>query len=122
MWVEGEGCGPDDDSLRSSSHLVGIQDLPWKRRPRHLTSCRGEDESQDVMDIWQRVAMDSLKFYSGPAMPYPSTGPAGGPTLKRPYSRFRDGLPTGRAACGRVPPHTVRLYETLEKMFIASRL
>jgi hypothetical protein len=41
-----------------------------------------------------------------PAMPDPSRARhlAGGPPLKWPCGRFRDGLPAGRAACGRLLP------------------
>jgi hypothetical protein len=50
-----------------------------------------------------RVAMDSLKYQWGPPYP-PVLRPAGGPFLKRPYGQFRDGLPVGRVACGRLIP------------------
>jgi hypothetical protein len=41
--------------------------------------------------------MDSLKFHLGPPCPT-LLCPAGGPPLKWPYGRFRDGPPTGQAA------------------------
>jgi hypothetical protein len=47
--------------------------------------------------VRQEVAMDSLKFHPGPPCPTPLR-PAGGPSLKRPYSRFRGGLLAGRTA------------------------
>jgi hypothetical protein len=42
------------------------------------------------MGAWQEVAMDSLKLHPGLACPT-LLGPAGGPTLKWPNSRFRTG-------------------------------
>jgi hypothetical protein len=53
------------------------------------------------MGICQGVAMDSLKFH--PALKCRTLlRPAGGPPLKRPYSRFRGSPLTGWAACGRL--------------------
>jgi hypothetical protein len=59
-----------------------------------------------AMGVWQGVAMESLKFHLG--LPCSTLlRPVGGPSLKRPYSRFRGGLPAGWAACGRLlPPRT----------------
>jgi hypothetical protein len=62
--------------------------------------------------VWQRVAIDSLKFHLG--LPCPSLlRPVGGPPLKRPCSSFWGGPPAERAACGRLllfwTPHVVRL-------------
>jgi hypothetical protein len=45
------------------------------------------------MGVWQGVAMDSLKFHSGPLCPT-LLCPAVGPPHKRPYSRFKGGPPT----------------------------
>jgi hypothetical protein len=64
--------------------------------------------------VWQRVAMDSLKFYLG--LPCPTLlRPADRPPLKRTYGCFMGGPPTGRAACGRLlpicRPHPVRECE-----------
>jgi hypothetical protein len=42
-------------------------------------------------------------FYPGPPCPI-LLRPVGGPPLKQPYSRFRDGLPALRAAWGRLLP------------------
>jgi hypothetical protein len=40
-----------------------------------------------------------------PAMPCPTLlRPAGGPSLKWPHDRLRDGSPAGQAACGRLLP------------------
>jgi hypothetical protein len=51
--------------------------------------------------IWQGVAMDSLKFHPGsPCLTV--LCPADRQPLKRPYSRFRGGLPTGWADCCRL--------------------
>jgi hypothetical protein len=65
-----------------------------------------------LMGVWQVVAKDSLKFYSGPPCPT-VLYPTGGPPLKRPYSRFRRDPFRRRAACSRLlplwTPHTVRL-------------
>jgi hypothetical protein len=52
-----------------------------------------------VMGVWQGVAMDSRQFYQGPPC-LTLLCPVGGPSLKRPYSRFRGGLPAGQVACG----------------------
>jgi hypothetical protein len=49
--------------------------------------------SVSSMGVWEGVAMDSLKFYTG--LLYPTLlRPAGEPRLKQPHSRFWDGLPT----------------------------
>jgi hypothetical protein len=69
----------------------------------------------DVMDVWQGVAMDSLKFHLGqPCLTL--LRPACRPPLKRPYSCFRGGPPTGQAAYGRLlplfTPHAVCLWMT----------
>jgi hypothetical protein len=49
------------------------------------------------MGIWKWVEMDSPMFHPGlPCLTL--LRPAGGPPLKRPYGRFRDGLPAERAA------------------------
>jgi hypothetical protein len=62
--------------------------------------------------VWQGVAMDSLKFELGPPC-FTLLRPAGVPTLKQPYGRFRDGQLAGRSACGCFlplwTPHAVRL-------------
>jgi hypothetical protein len=48
-----------------------------------------------AMCVWQGVAMDSLKFYTGP--PYPTLlWPAVGPPPKQPYGCLRSGLQGGR--------------------------
>jgi hypothetical protein len=57
--------------------------------------------------------MDFLKFHPGlPCLIL--LHPAGIPTLKRPYSRFRGGPPAGQVACSRLlplwTPLAVRLY------------
>jgi hypothetical protein len=57
---------------------------------------------------WQEVSTDSLKFHLGPPCPT-LLRPAGGPPLKRPYSRFWGGLPAGRAVCGRLLPPWIAL-------------
>jgi hypothetical protein len=44
--------------------------------------------------VWQGVAMDSLKFHPGPPC-HTLQLAAGGPPLKRPYSRFRGACPQG---------------------------
>jgi hypothetical protein len=41
--------------------------------------------SDFIMGVWQGLAMDTLKFHPGPPCPSPCP-------LKRPYSRFRDGM------------------------------
>jgi hypothetical protein len=56
-----------------------------------------------AMGAWQGVAMDSLKFHPGPPCPT-LLCPAGGPSLKRPYGRFRGDPHAGQAACGRLLP------------------
>jgi hypothetical protein len=65
-----------------------------------------------LMGVWQGVSMYSLNFYPGPPC-LTLLGLAGGPPLKRPYSHFRAGPPTGWVACGRLlafwTPHAVRL-------------
>jgi hypothetical protein len=59
------------------------------------------------MGVWQGVAMDSLKYHSGPQCPT-LLCPAGGP-----YSRFKGGPPTRRTTCSRLllpwTPHAMRL-------------
>jgi hypothetical protein len=49
---------------------------------------------ESSMGVWQGVAMDSLKFYPGTAMPYPST-PCGQATSKTALWPFQD-WPTQR--------------------------
>jgi hypothetical protein len=45
------------------------------------------------LGVWQGVAVDSLKFHLG--LPCPTfLRPAAGPSLKRPYSRAGDLLPS----------------------------
>jgi hypothetical protein len=66
-----------------------------------------------LMVIWQGVAMDSLKFH--PDAPCPTLlSPVGQSPLKRLYSHFRSGPPTGRASYGRLlplwTPHAVHLW------------
>jgi hypothetical protein len=46
------------------------------------------------MGVWQGVAMDSLKFRSGPPCPI-LLRPTGGPPLKWPYGRFKGGPSQG---------------------------
>jgi hypothetical protein len=62
--------------------------------------------------------MDSLKFDLGLACPA-LLCPAGGPTLRWPYSHLRGGLLAGQAAYGRLlpiwTPHVVRLWILLLK-------
>jgi hypothetical protein len=65
------------------------------------------------MGVWQKVAMDSLKFHVSPPCPT-LLGPGGWPPLNLPYSHFRGGPLTGQAACGRLlplwTPHAVRIW------------
>jgi hypothetical protein len=44
----------------------------------------------DAMGVWHGVAVDYLKFHSGPPCPT-FLRPAGGPPVKRPHGRFRGG-------------------------------
>jgi hypothetical protein len=78
----------------------------------------GQEEGS--MGVWQGVAMDSLKYHQGPSCPT-LLRPASGSLLKRPYSRFRDGLPAGWAACGCLlplwTPHAVRLWKKVKPVF-----
>jgi hypothetical protein len=76
--------------------------------------------------VWQGLAMDSLKFHPGPLY-LTFLSPAGGPPLKRPYSRFRGGSPARQAACGHLlplwTPHAVRLWcQAFPRMVKPSRL
>jgi hypothetical protein len=68
---------------------------------------------QDVISVWQGVAMDTLKLHLGSPHPTPLP-PAGCLPLKRSLGCFRDGLPTGLAACGSLlpswTPHTICLH------------
>jgi hypothetical protein len=53
--------------------------------------------------IWQGVAIDFLLYHLGqPCLTL--LRPADGPPLKLPSGRFREGLPTGQAACDRLLP------------------
>jgi hypothetical protein len=66
------------------------------KRSRRWT--RRSGVSNALVGVWQGVAIDLPKFHLGP--PYPTLlCPARGPLLKRPYGRFRDGLPKGWAGC-----------------------
>jgi hypothetical protein len=47
---------------------------------------------------------DSLKFRPGSSCPT-FLCPAGGPPLKQPYGRFRDGPPARQAVCSHLLPH-----------------
>jgi hypothetical protein len=73
-------------------------------RPRDLPALKSLQISfVCLMGVWQRVAMDSLKFHL--ALPCPTLlRPAGGPPLKQPYGRVRGGPPTGGSACGYLLP------------------
>jgi hypothetical protein len=56
-----------------------------------------------TIDVWQGLAMESLKFH--PGQPCPTfLRPAGGLPLKRPYGPFWGGPAAGRVACGRILP------------------
>jgi hypothetical protein len=63
--------------------------------------------------VWQGVAMDSLKWNSGPLC-LTLLCPGGRPPFKCPYRRFKVGLPLGWAICGHLlpswTPHAVRLW------------
>jgi hypothetical protein len=57
----------------------------------------GQNQAHILMGVWQEVAINSLKVH--PDLPCPTLlHPASRPPLKRPYSHFRDGPPTGQAA------------------------
>jgi hypothetical protein len=62
--------------------------------------------------VRQGVAMDYLKYHSGPTCPN-LLRPAGEPPQKRPNGRYRGDPPARRATCGRLlplwTPHAVRL-------------
>jgi hypothetical protein len=69
-------------------------------------------ESLPLVGEWQGVAMDYLKFHLGLACPI-HLSPAGGPPLKRPYSRFRGGPPAEVAGTqGRLPAAISTLLDT----------
>jgi hypothetical protein len=54
-----------------------------------------------VMDVWQGVSMDSLKYHTG--QPWPTLlRLAGRPHLKRSYDRLLGDPPTGLVACDRL--------------------
>ena len=55
------------------------------------------------MDVWQGVAIDSLRFCPV-RLCLTLLRPLGGPPLKRLYNRFRSGPAIWRAACGRLLP------------------
>jgi hypothetical protein len=74
---------------------------------------KNEQTVKRGMGVWQGVATDPLKFPSGTLCPT-LLDPAGGPPLKRPYSRFKGGLP----ACSLLllwTPHAVRLCTGAER-------
>jgi hypothetical protein len=78
----------------------------------HKASSLKEDIFDPSIVVWERVAMDFLKYHSGP--PYLTfLHRAIGPPLERPYSRFRSGLTAGWAAFALFlsswTPHAVRL-------------
>jgi hypothetical protein len=76
-----------------------------------------------VMGVWQGVGMDSLKFHSG--LPCPTLlRPAGRQPLKRIYSHFRGGLPTGWAACSHLLPiwTPAALYLCFQSFFQSTAL
>jgi hypothetical protein len=56
------------------------------------------------MGVWQGVATDYLKFHPGRTL----VRPASGPSLKRPYNRFRGGLPA--AVFHPFEPHSPYAY------------
>jgi hypothetical protein len=67
---------------------------------------------KNYMGVWQRVAMESLKYHQG--LPCPThLCLEGRQPLKRHYSHFRVVLPRARSVSGRLlhlwTPHAVRL-------------
>jgi hypothetical protein len=65
-----------------------------------------------IVEVWQGVAMDSLKFHLSPPCPT-ILNPAGEPPLKQRYSHFRGGLPAGVTRGSFLPlwiPHVVCLW------------
>jgi hypothetical protein len=76
-----------------------------------------------VMGVWQGVGMDSLKFHSD--LPCPTLlRPAGRQPLKRLYSHFRGGLPTGWEACSHLLPiwTPAALYLCFQSFFQSTAL
>ena len=92
--------------------LVLLKHCFWSQSSFHSWT------GQKSMDVWQGVAMDSLKFH--PDLPCPTLScPAGGPPLKWPHGRFRGGLLAKQGTCDSFlpfwTPHTVRLYKNLHQ-------
>jgi hypothetical protein len=89
---------------------TGFDAVP-RSMQRTLTVVSGRVRPPSI-GVWQRVAMDSLRFHPGPPCPT-FLCPADGPPPKRPYSCFGRVPPAALVTCGRLlpfwTPHAVRL-------------
>jgi hypothetical protein len=108
-WGKAEGI------RRSGHESRRVLGRAKKQSGRKIRRKAIRGEKGNGMGVWQGVVMEKLEFHPSPPCPT-LLRPAGGPSLKWPYGRFRDGLPIRRAVGGRLLPiwtsHTVRPWVT----------